>query len=163
MSEYFPTSHGRGRPPLIVLADDDEDTRRVYGIILRHYGYRVEEAQDGLEAIEVVSATKPDLVLMDVNLPRLDGQRASCALKANAETRSIPIIAFSADISSTAELPLGGTVFDGYILKPISPSELVRRVASFLERRTGSGLHGIRQTGEVEIPHLERGHYDVTA
>ena len=56
-----------------------------------------------------------------------------------------------------------GRIFDGYILKPISPSELVRRVASFLERHTNAGLHGIRQTGEVEIPHLERGHHDITA
>jgi CheY-like chemotaxis protein len=147
---------------LVVLAEDDEDTRRVYGIILRHFGYRVEEAEDGLEAIEVVRSTKPDLVLMDVNLPRLDGQRASRALKSDAETRSIPIIAFSAEIATTAELPTGN-IFDGYILKPISPSELVRRVDTFLERRASSGLHGVRQTGEIEIPHLERGHHDITA
>jgi CheY-like chemotaxis protein len=163
MSEYLPDSHSRSHRSVIVLAEDDEDTRRVYGIILRHYGYVVEEAQDGLEAIEVVRKTKPDLVLMDVNLPGLDGHRASRALKADPATCAIPILAFSGDIGSTADLPTDVGAFDGYILKPISPSELVRRVATYLIRRESQGLHSIGQTGEVEIPRLQRGHYDITA
>jgi CheY-like chemotaxis protein len=132
MSEYLLDSHSRARTHVVVLAEDDEDTRHVYGIILRHYGYRVEEALNGLAAVDVVRATKPDLVLMDVNLPAMDGYTASRLLKADESTRSIPILAFSADIDTTADLPTGHGVFDGYIVKPISPTELVRRVGQFI-------------------------------
>ena len=163
MSECLPDSHSRVRAPVVVLAEDDEDTRRVYGIILRHYGYRVEEALDGLQAIAIIRATRPDVVLMDVHLPAMDGHAASRLLKSDADTRDIPILAFSADIATTADLPVGPGVFDGYILKPIGPTELVHRVAAYIARRDGVGLHGVGQTGEVEIPHLERGHYDITA
>ena len=162
MSEYLPDSHSRGRTPVIVLAEDDEDTRRVYGIILRHYGFQVEEAIDGLAAIDVVRRSRPDLVLMDVNLPVMDGHTASRALKTNSDTRDVPILAFSADIATTADMPTSAPVFDGYIMKPISPLELVQRVGAFIERRRAS-LHRVGQTGEVEIPHLERGHYDISA
>ena len=163
MSEYLVDSSPRARVPVIVLAEDDEDIRRVYGIILRHYGCRVEEALDGREAVEVVRATKPDLVLMDVSLPAMDWVAASRALKADAATRDIPILAFSADISTTADMPTAPDTFDGYILKPISPTELARRVTAYVERRSGNSSHGVGEAREVEITHLERGHYDITA
>ena len=162
MSEYLPDSHSRARAPVVVLAEDDEDTRRVYGIILRHYGFQVEEAVDGLEAVDVVRRVGPDLVLMDVNLPAMDGHAASRTLKSQVETRSIPILAFSADISTTADMPTGGNAFDGYILKPISPLELVHRVSEYIKRRR-LALHGIGEADEVEVPPLPRGHFDVTA
>ena len=162
MSEYLPDSHSRARTPVVVLAEDDEDTRRVYGIILRHYGFQVEEAVDGLEAVDVVRRVRPDLVLMDVNLPAMDGHAASRTLKAHAETRSIPILAFSADIATTAEIPAGGNAFDGYILKPISPLELVHRVSEYIQRRRNA-LHVAEGGGGAEVPHLQRGHFDVTA
>ena len=162
MSEYLPDSHSRARAPIVVLAEDDEDTRRVYGIILRHYGFQVEEAIDGLEAVDVVRRMRPDLVLMDLNLPVMDGHAASRTLKGNAETRSIPILAFSADITTTADMPTGGNVFDGYILKPISPLELVHRVSEYVERRHHA-LHAVGEAEEVELPHLQRGRFDVTA
>jgi CheY-like chemotaxis protein len=154
MSEYLLDSQSRGRPPVVVLAEDDEDTRHVYGIILRHYGYRVEEALDGAGAIEVVRSTRPDLVLMDVHLPVLDGYSASRILKADATTHTIPILAFSADIATTADLPIATGPFDGYIMKPISPTELAHRVGAYIEQRRTSSLHGIGQTSEVEVPHL---------
>jgi CheY-like chemotaxis protein len=162
MSEYLTDSHSRARAPVVVLAEDDEDTRRVYGIILRHYGFEVAEAVDGLEAVDVVRRVRPDLVLMDVNLPAMDGHAASRTLKAHTETRSIPILAFSADIATTADMPTGGNAFDGYILKPISPLELVQRVSAYVEHRRRA-LHGIGEAGEVEVPHLQRGRFDVTA
>jgi two-component system cell cycle response regulator DivK len=170
MSEYLVDSSRRAREPVIVLAEDDEDIRRVYGIILRHYGCRVEEALDGREAIEIVRATKPDLVLMDVSLPAMDGVAASRALKADAATRDIPILAFSADISTTADMPTANNTFDGYILKPISPTELARRITAYVDRRAGTSpstspsasSHGVGEAREVEVSHLERGHYDIT-
>ena len=149
----------------VLIVDDQEPFRLAARMVVELTdGFEVVgEAETGEDSVTMAADLHPDLVLMDVNLPRLDGQRASRALKSDPDTRAIPIVAFSAGISTTAELPTGGSIFDGYILKPIGPSELVRRVASFLERHTNAGLHGIRQTSEVEIPHLERGHHDITA
>jgi CheY-like chemotaxis protein len=118
--------------PIIVLAEDDEETRRIYGMILRSVGYRVEEATNGDEAVELTRSLRPNLVLMDIGLPGLDGWQASRVLKSDRETGCIPLIAFSACVDSTADLN-HGTTFDGFILKPVSPRELVRRVAAYLE------------------------------
>lgn len=117
--------------PIIVLAEDDEETRHVYGIILRSVGYQVEEATNGDEAVELTRSLRPSLVLMDIGLPGLDGWQASRVLKSDLETGCIPLIAFSACVDSTADLN-HGTTFDGFILKPVSPMELVRRVAAYL-------------------------------
>jgi CheY-like chemotaxis protein len=118
--------------PVIVLAEDNEDTRRVYGLILRHFGYVVEEAATGLDAVKMVRELQPSLVLMDIGLPGIDGWQASRTLKANPLTAAIPLIAFSARIDSTADLGRHAT-FDGFILKPVSPTELVRRVDAYLK------------------------------
>src|SRR5215211_1561332 len=117
--------------PVVLLAEDNDDTRRVYGLILRHYGYDVVEATTGVEAVEVSRAICPNLVLMDIGLPGLDGWQASRILKNDPTTRSIPLIAFSARVDSSADLA-GRPTFDGYILKPVSPKELARRVGAYL-------------------------------
>ncbi|HEX4683563.1 MAG TPA: response regulator [Gemmatimonadaceae bacterium] len=132
------------RRPIVVLAEDNEDTRRVYGLILRHFGYQVEEAANGLEAVQVVRDARPSLVLMDIGLPGLDGWEASRALKADPRTAHIPLIAFSARIDSTADLGRGAS-FDGYVLKPIAPRELVRRVDAYLRLLS------------IDVPRLTRG------
>jgi CheY-like chemotaxis protein len=118
--------------PVVLLAEDHEDTRRVYGLILRHFGYEVEEAANGADAVELARSSHPDLVLMDIGLPTLDGWQASRILKADPDTACIPLIAFSANIDSTADLA-GRPTFDGYILKPVSPLELVRRVGAYIK------------------------------
>jgi len=118
--------------PLVLLAEDHDDTRRVYGLILRHFGYRVEEAANGFDAVELVKTWRPDLVLMDIGLPGMDGWQVSRILKSSPETSGVPLIAFSARVDSTADLA-GRPTFDGYILKPVSPLELVKRVKAYME------------------------------
>lgn len=118
--------------PLIILAEDNDDTRRVYSLILRHFDYRVEEATSGSEAVALTRSLQPALVLMDIGLPELDGFQASRLLKSDPDTCRIPVIAFSARIDSTADLVGGAPSFDGFILKPVSPRELVKRVAAYL-------------------------------
>ncbi|HEY4306882.1 MAG TPA: response regulator [Gemmatimonadaceae bacterium] len=117
--------------PTILLAEDNEDTRGVYSLILRHFGFEVAEAVTGQEAIEIARDKQPALVLMDIGLPVLDGWQASRVLKSEPSTAGIPLIAFSARVDSTADLG-GRATFDGFILKPISPLELVRRVQAYL-------------------------------
>lgn len=134
-----PASSGR---PMILLVEDNDDTRSVYGLILRHYGYDVQEASDGHLALERARHLRPSLVLMDIGLPGLDGWQVSRILKNDPATRHIPIIAFSANVDSAADLA-GRTSFDGFILKPVTPTDLVRRIQSYCElldvsrRRTG--------------------------
>jgi len=118
--------------PLVLLAEDHDDTRRVYGLILRHFGYRVEEASNGFDAVELARTWRPDLVLMDIGLPGMDGWQVSRILKSSPETSGVPLIAFSARVDSTADLA-GRPTFDGYILKPVSPLELVKRVKAYME------------------------------
>ena len=117
--------------PTILLAEDNDDARRVYGLILRHFGYSVVEAIDGAEAIRLAREVRPNLILMDIGLPHLDGWEASRILKSDDATATIPVLAFSARVDSELDL-VERCAFDGYILKPISPSELVRRVRAYL-------------------------------
>ncbi len=126
-------AYGHQRPPLVVLAEDHDDTRCVYSLILQHYGYRVAEALTGVEAIELVRELRPDIVLMDIGLPVMNGWEASRLLKADADTSSIPVVAFSARVDSVSDLAANSVNFDGYILKPIGPLDLVRRVSAYLE------------------------------
>jgi two-component system, cell cycle response regulator DivK len=118
--------------PIVLIAEDHDDTRRVYSIILRHYGYEVAEARSGFEAVELARQLQPQLVLMDIGLPGLDGWQASRLLKSDPLTAAIPLIAFSARVDSTADLG-GRASFDGYILKPIGPRELVQRVNAYMK------------------------------
>jgi CheY-like chemotaxis protein len=118
--------------PIVLLAEDNEDTRRIYGMILGHYGYDVVEATSGDEAVDAARRMRPNLVLMDIGLPGLDGWQASRILKSDPATAHIPLVAFSARVDSTADLG-GRATFDGYILKPISPSDLVRRVGAYFK------------------------------
>ncbi len=126
-------SERESRPrPVVLLAEDHEDTRRVYGLILRHFGFDVEEASTGEEAIELTKSRHPNLVLLDIGLPGIDGWQTGRILKSDPETTGIPLIAFSARIESAADL-VGGSTFDGYICKPVSPLELARRVGAYID------------------------------
>jgi two-component system cell cycle response regulator DivK len=123
----------RERRPMILLAEDHEDTRRVYGMLLRHHGFDVETAATGSEAVEMACSVHPDLILMDIGLPVLDGWQAARLIKASPETRHIPLLAFSALIDSIADLRGDVVTFDGFISKPVSPQDLVRRIRAYLE------------------------------
>src|ERR1044071_2878428 len=96
--------HTMGAIPIILLAGDQEDTRSVYSLILRHFGFQVEEATNGFDAVEIARSSNPSLVLMDIGLPGLDGWQASRMLKSEPKTSAIPLIAFSAGVDSTADL-----------------------------------------------------------
>jgi two-component system cell cycle response regulator DivK len=120
------------RQPTILLVEDDDDTRRVYSVMLRHEGFLVVEAATGAEAVEKAIADGPDLILMDMNIPMFDGWEAARRIKSNPRASAAPLIAFSALIESIADLRRDNALFDGFIAKPVSPSELVRRVAAYL-------------------------------
>jgi two-component system cell cycle response regulator DivK len=118
--------------PTILLVEDNDDTRRVYSIILRHAGFQVAEAATGAEAVRVALELAPDLILMDMNLPMLDGWEAARRIKADPAARACPILAFSALVDSIADLRREATLFDGFIAKPVTSADLIRRVSAYL-------------------------------
>jgi CheY-like chemotaxis protein len=117
----------------ILLVEDDDDARQIYSAMLSHAGFRVVEAIDGDEAVQCALGNTPDLILMDMNLPTLDGWEAARRIKSDANGCAAPVIAFSALIESIADLRRDSAVFDGYIAKPVRPGDLVRRVAAYID------------------------------
>ena len=118
----------------IVVAEDERDIRDLIAFTLQFAGHEVATAANGMEAVEVVKREKPDLVIMDVRMPRMTGYEACRQLKAMPETASIPVVFLSAK-GQDAEVREGleaGAI--DYILKPFSPDELTRRVAEILQQ-----------------------------
>ena len=116
----------------ILLVEDNEDNLVVYRTILEHVGYKVIEARDGEEGVARAASEHPDLILMDVSLPRMDGWEATRRIKADAATRDIPIIAVTAhalDDDREKAIEVG---CDGYLAKPVAPRRVVEEVERFI-------------------------------
>lgn len=119
--------------PLVLLVDDFLDTRSMYAEFLDMSGFRVAEAQDGLEAVAKAVSLSPDLIVMDMSLPNLDGCEATRRIRADDKTAHIPIIAVSGHSGATIdEARRAGC--DEYLTKPCLPDDLVARIQSLLER-----------------------------
>ncbi|MGH7811486.1 MAG: response regulator [Candidatus Binatia bacterium] len=117
----------------ILLVEDNPMNRRVSEFLLKAQGYIVDEARDGQEALEKVKMQLPDLILMDVQLPGLDGFATTRIIKQDDATKTIPIVALTAyAMSGDAERALDAGC-DGYITKPIDPDEFHKIVASYLK------------------------------
>lgn len=82
-------------PPLVLLADDSEEVREAHGDILADAGYRVEYARDGGEAVQKALELRPDVILMDLQMPGIDGWQATRSIREDLRTHHIPIIAFT--------------------------------------------------------------------
>ena len=120
----------------VLIVDDDEEITRSTGIFLKAEGYRVLEAHDGLEALDMLMHEDIQLVLLDIMMPKLDGISTLMKLR---EKKNIPVIIISAK-SEGADKILGLTAgADDYVTKPFDPSELVARVKSQLRRYTMLG------------------------
>lgn len=116
----------------ILLVEDNEDNRIVYATILRHHGYRVLEAFDGAEALAKVEAEHPDLVLLDISLPLIDGWEVSRRLRSTEPTRSIPIVALTAHAMPGDRERARLEGFDGYLAKPCEPRAVLAEVRRLL-------------------------------
>jgi CheY-like chemotaxis protein len=116
----------------VLLVEDNEDNRIVYSTILRHFGYKVTEALNGEEGIAKARAEKPDLILMDISIPIIDGWEATQVLKHDPLTRSIPIIALTAHALASDREKAMEVGCDGYLAKPCEPRAVVAEVQRFL-------------------------------
>jgi len=119
--------------PLILVVEDFDDAREMYRDYLEFSGFRVETARDGREAIDKTRGLRPDLVLMDLSLPGLDGWEATRLLKAAPDTSGILIIALSAHALATEGERARAAGCDGFIAKPCLPPDLVREIGKYLK------------------------------
>ncbi len=116
----------------VLLVEDNEDNRIVYSTILEHFGYVVIEALNGEEGIAKARSEMPDLILMDISIPVIDGWEATQVLKRDPATRSIPIIALTAHaLAADREKPIE-VGCDSYLAKPCEPKTVVGEVRKFI-------------------------------
>lgn len=121
----------------ILVADDDREIRELIIFALRFAGHDVLGANDGEESCQLAKENHPDLIIMDVRMPKMNGFEACKELKADKDTGSIPIIFLSArgqEGEVQAGLKAGG---DDYIVKPISPDRLTEKVQRYLKAKSG--------------------------
>jgi two-component system cell cycle response regulator DivK len=120
----------RTSTPTILIAEDHEDSREALRALLDAFGYHVEVATNGREAVEAALATSPDLVLMDVMMPEMDGFEATRRLRENRDFRQIPIVALTAMEGARDRVMEAGC--DDYVAKPIDVRTFLMRVEGWL-------------------------------
>ncbi len=116
----------------ILLVEDHEDNRNIYRTILEHYGFRVLIATDGREGIRLARQEQPDLILLDIDIPLVDGLEVARRLKNDTCTAAIPIVALTAYSQTEDRERAEEAGFDGYLAKPVAPSSVVAEVRKFL-------------------------------
>ena len=116
----------------ILLIEDHEDNRRIVRDLLTPAGYEVIEALTGEEGVAMAGTHRPDLILMDIQLPGLDGYEATRRIKADPALRPIPIIAVTSYALSGDDVKAREAGCDAYVTKPFSPRALLARMREFL-------------------------------
>ncbi|MEU1166277.1 response regulator [Streptomyces sp. NPDC005921] len=144
-SRVVPGASGR-----VLVVDDNKVIRQLIRVNLELEGLEVVTAADGAECLEVVHRVRPDVITLDVVMPRLDGLRTAAQLRADPRTRDLPLAIVSACTQYEVETGLDVGV-DAFLAKPFEPAELVRMVRELMERRTGRQERAQEgEDGEVE-------------
>jgi CheY-like chemotaxis protein len=120
------------RPPTVLIVEDNEDNRIVYSTMLRHFGFAVDEAENGAEGILKARSNLPDLILMDIAIPLVDGWEAVRRLKKDPSTAHIPIVALTAHAMPADRERAIQVGCDGYLAKPCEPRAVVEEVKRIL-------------------------------
>lgn len=118
-------------PGHILVVDDDPNIREVIGFALEKAGYTTSSAEDGLAAISAARAGKPDLIVLDIGLPEMDGLEVCRELRKSSDLPVLFLTARDDEIDRIVGLEIGG---DDYVTKPFSPRELVARIKAILKR-----------------------------
>jgi two-component system, cell cycle response regulator DivK len=116
----------------ILIVEDQEDNRTILRDTLSTVGYDLIEAFNGEDGVRLAQSERPDLILMDIQLPEMDGYEATQQIKSIAELNPIPIIAVTSYALSGDEAKARAAGCDGYIAKPYSPRELLANVRKYL-------------------------------
>src|SRR5688572_4374337 len=118
----------------ILIVDDDVDTLRLVGIMLQRQGYQIIAASNGTQGLEKALEEKPDLILLDVMMPDMDGYEVTRRLRKNPDTSSTPILMFTAKTQLDDKVTGFEVGADDYLTKPTHPTELQSHVKALLER-----------------------------
>ena len=116
----------------ILVVEDTVNNRRILNDLLTNAGFEVIEAVDGEKGVAMAAECRPDLILMDIQLPLVDGYEATRRIKANPELRAIPIIAVTSYALSGDEGKARDAGCDAYVTKPYSPRQLLAKIREFL-------------------------------
>ena len=116
----------------ILVIEDQEDNRRILRDLLTSAGYEMIEAATGEEGVTSAETQRPDLILMDIQLPGLDGYEATRRIKANPALRQIPIIAVTSYALSGDDVKAFAAGCDAYVTKPFSPRALLAKIREYL-------------------------------
>ncbi len=117
----------------ILVIEDQEDNRRILHDLLASVGFEIIEALSGEEGIALAETRLPDLILMDIQLPGIDGYEATRRIKANPVLRRIPVIAVTSYALSGDDAKAFAAGCDAYVTKPFSPRQLLAKIQEFLE------------------------------
>jgi CheY-like chemotaxis protein len=125
----------RTQEPLVLVVEDYQDAREMYAAYLSFSGYRVAEATNGVEAIEKTIALMPDIILMDLALPKMDGWEATRRLKMDERTKHIPIVALTGHALAGHAEGARQAGCDAFVTKPCLPDALVAEIQKMLAAR----------------------------
>ena len=147
----LPSASDRGKlgsMALVLIVEDNPDIADTLELFLRNEAHRTERARDGSAALTLFRAAQPDLVLLDIGLPGLDGLEVLKAIRAESE---VPVIMLTARAEEVDELLGLGLGADDYITKPYSPRKLMARIKAALRRSSGGERHTPYRVGGLEV------------
>jgi CheY-like chemotaxis protein len=134
--------------PRVLLVDDYPDAREMYTEYLEFSGFEVVEAGNGIEALERAVDAAPDIILMDLSLPIMDGWEATRRLKADGRTSSIPIVALTGHALAGISEGAKKAGCDAFVTKPCLPEDLVKEIRKILDDRPSSSSRKVRRSGK---------------
>jgi two-component system, cell cycle response regulator DivK len=129
---------GKTNRPRVLLVDDYPDAREMYAEYLDFSGFDVVEAANGMEALQRAADTTPDIILMDLSLPVMDGWEATRRLKADARTAHIPVVALTGHALAGISDGAKKAGCDAFVTKPCLPEDLVKEIRKVLDQRAAS-------------------------
>jgi two-component system cell cycle response regulator DivK len=135
---------------LVLVVEDYQDAREMYAAYLQFSGFDVAEAANGIEAIEKTTELLPDIVLMDLALPRMDGWEATRRLKGDPRTRHIPVVALTGHALPGHSDGAREAGCDAFVTKPCLPDALVAEIRRLLDRRGPSDENGHNRQTRAE-------------
>ncbi len=118
----------------ILIVEDNELNMKLFNDLLQAHGYSTLQVKDGRAVVEITRQNRPDLILMDIQLPEISGLEITKMLKADDDLRSIPVVAVTAFAMKGDEQKIRNGGCDGYIAKPISVASFLQTVSKFLEQ-----------------------------
>jgi two-component system cell cycle response regulator DivK len=116
----------------VLIVEDNEDNAAIYKAVLEFSGYEVIHARDGLEAVHFARKCVPQLILMDISLPKVDGWEATAAIKQNPRLQHIPVVALTAHAFETDRARASQMGFSGYMVKPVEPRRVLNEVRTLI-------------------------------